>query len=188
MKNNKEYVMSFDFIPTKMLIDNPIMKLLINGDGSNSSGAIDGFSLNVKKHIVVKFTYKSFESRQYIEFRNGGMSGIFENFQLEDGATATAYSPYHKNTYPIPQAILNLDGYGESGNFVDFVEKKYHKGDGIIDISDIIDNTFQEPIEVEAGGTLTFLNSNGDGYQLPIQNEEEYIVSLADIGGGGASE
>ena len=188
MKNNKEYVMSFDFIPTKMLIDNPIMKLLINGDGSNSSGAIDGFSLNVKKHIVVKFTYKPLESRQYIEFRNGGMSGIFENFQLDEGTTATPYSPYHKNTYPIPQAILNLDGYGESGNFVDFVEKKYHKGDRIIDISDIIDNTFQEPIEVETGGTLTFHNSNGDGYRLPVPNEEEYIVSLAEVGGGGASE
>lgn len=288
MKNNKEYVMSFDFIPTKMLIDNPIMKLLINGDGSNSSGAIDGFSLNVKKHIVVKFTYKSFESRQYIEFRNGGMSGIFENFQLEDGATATAYSPYHKNTYPIPQAILDLDGYGDGVsddvyNYVDWENKEYHKRVGkyiidgsenivkeksywvmtvtdfekprpstlnaictnfktsksffdkwgniifrlssngfvftdseskfananevknyfqqnneniyyelneeqIIDISDIIDNTFQEPIEVEAGGTLTFHNSNGDSYRLPIPNEEEYIVSLAEVGGGGASE
>lgn len=287
MKNNKEYVMSFDFIPTKMLIDNPIMKLLINGDGNNSSGVIDGFSLNVKKHIVVKFTYKSFESRQYIEFRNGGMSGIFENFQLEDGATATAYSPYHKNTYPIPQAILDLDGYGDGVsndvyNYVDWENKEYHKRVGkytidgsenivkeksywvmtvtdfekprpstlnaictnfktnksffdkwgniifrlssngfvftdseskfananevkdyfqqnnetiyyeldeeqIIDISDIIDNTFQGPFEVEAGGTLTFQNSNGDGYRLPIPNEEEYIVSLAEVGGG-ASE
>lgn len=57
----------------------------------------------------------------------------------------------------------------------------------IIDISDIIDTTFQEPIEVEAGGTLTFHNSNGDGYRLPVPNEEEYIVSLAEVGGG-ASE
>lgn len=195
------------------------------------------------------------------------------------------FSPYHKNTYPIPQAILNLDGYGDgvsddAYNYVDWEEKKYHKRVGrvdlgsltwtaggkygdyfrynapnflipsldsigntlcakfnralvgtevegygfhgielyliiqtakystntefaqamqgvmlyyelaeeqIIDISDIIDATFQEPIEVEAGGTLTFQNSNGDGYQLPIPNEEEYIVSLADIGGG-ASE
>lgn len=53
----------------------------------------------------------------------------------------------------------------------------------IIDISDIIDNTFQEPFEVEAGGTLTFHNSNDDGYRLPIPNEEEYIVSLAEVGG-----
>ena len=57
----------------------------------------------------------------------------------------------------------------------------------IIDISDIIDSTFQEPIEVEAGGTLTFHNSNGDGYRIPVPNEEEYIVSLAEVGGG-ASE
>lgn len=199
------------------------------------------------------------------------------------------FSPYHKNTYPIPQAILNLDGYGDGVsddvyNYVDWENKEYHKrvgkvdlgsltytnngtaSDGstqwktkekiskkdgsyvcvcpafterrasgtiapitngicdlrddcsislgyigvtnaedfaqamfgvmlyyelaeeqIIDISDIIDNTFQEPIEVEVGGTLTFHNSNGDGYQLPIPNEEEYIVSLAEVGGG-ASE
>ena len=189
--------------------------------------------------------------------------------------------PYYCEEYPIPQAILNLDGYGDGVsddvyNYVDWEEKKYHKRVGkvdlgtlpwenyqenvnllfitnklnnsisksicsryvkkmntsvgkedkfyyfnpsnmvvvdssysdandfkvgiqgvmlyynlakeeIIDISDIIDNTFQEPIEVEAGGTLTFHNSNGDGYRLPIPNEEEYIVSLADIGGG-ASE
>lgn len=209
--------------------------------------------------------------------------------QLIRGEQKKTYSPYHKNTYPIPQAILNLDGYGDGVsddvyNYIDWENKKYHKrvgrvdlgsltytnngtaSDGsiqwkskekiskkegsyacmcpvfaerrasgtivpitngicdlrddcsislgyigvtnnedfaqamfdvmlyyelaeeqIIDISDIIDNTFQEPIEVEAGGTLTFCNSNGDGYQLPIPNEEEYIVSLADIGGG-ASE
>lgn len=277
MENNKKYTISFDFTPTKILIDNSNMMLLINGEGSNTSNTIDGFSLNVKKHIVAKFTYKPFESRQYIEFRNGGMSGIFENFQLEEDTTATAYSPYHKNTYPIPQAILNLDGYGDGVsediyNHVDWEEKKYHKRVGrvdlgmlswttylsddnllfitnelndsisksicskyvkktsasvgkedkfyyfnpsnmvvvdssysaendfkagiqgvmlyyglaeeqIIDISDIIDNTFQEPIEVEAGGTLTFQNSNGDGYRLPIPNEEEYIVSLTEVNG-----
>ena len=197
--------------------------------------------------------------------------------------------PYYCEEYPIPQAILDLDGYGDGVsddvyNYVDWEEKKYHKrvgrvdlgsltytnngtasdgaiqwkskekiskkevsyacmcpvfverrasgtivpitngicdlrddcsislgyigvtNDGdfakamqgvmlyyelaeeqIIDISDIIDSTFQEPIEVEAGGTLTFQNSNGDGYRLPIPNEEEYIVSLAEVGGG-ASE
>lgn len=285
MENNKEYTISFDFTPTKMLIDNPNIILLINGEGSNSSGIIDGFSLNVKKRIVAKFTYKPFESRQYIEFRNGGMSGIFENFQLDEGTTATPYSPYHKNTYPIPQTILDLDGYGDGVSddvysYVDWENKQYHKRVGkvdlerldweyvndylgmpvfyttnippgiasrtmniitsryiptdkvfstqqidkaiaiatsgavyvrdnsysdkdtfvnalngqiiyyelaekeIIDISDIIDATFQEPIEVEAGGTLTFHNSNGDGYRLPVPNEEEYIVSLAEVGGG----
>lgn len=51
----------------------------------------------------------------------------------------------------------------------------------IIDISDIIDNTFQEPIEVEAGGTLTFRNSHGDDYRIPVPNSEEYVISLAEV-------
>ena len=219
---------------------------------------------------------------RYLKFYLTKEYGILYNsdLMLTKGAT-TAYSPYHKNTYPIPQAILNLDGYGDGVsddvyNYVDWENKEYHKRVGrvdlgtlpwinyrendnllfvtnklnnsisksicskyvkktnasigkedkfyyfnpfntvfvdssysdandfkvgiqgvmlyynlaeeeIIDISDIIDSTFQEPIEVEAGGTLTFQNSNGDGYRLPIPNEEEYIVSLAEVGGG-ASE
>ena len=51
----------------------------------------------------------------------------------------------------------------------------------IIDISDIIDNTFQEPIEVEAGGTLTFRNSHGDDYRIPVPSSEEYVISLAEV-------
>lgn len=50
----------------------------------------------------------------------------------------------------------------------------------IIDISDIIDNTFQEPIEVEAGGTLTFRNSHGDD-RIPVPSSEEYVISLAEV-------
>lgn len=227
---------------------------------------------------------------RYLKFYLTKEYGIIYNSDLilTKGAT-TAYSPYHKNAYLIPQAILNLDGFGDGVsddvyNYVDWENKEYHKrvgkvdlgsltytnngtaSDGstqwktkekiskkdgsyvcvcpafterrasgtivpitngicdlrddcsislgyigvtnaedfaqamfgvmlyyelaeeqIIDISDIIDSTFQEPIEVEAGGTLTFQNSNGDGYRLPVPNEEEYIVSLAEVGGG-ASE
>ncbi len=86
-----------------------------------------------------------------------------------------------ETSYPIPQAILALDGYGESGNFVDFVEKKYHKGDMTIDISDIMGDTFQEPLGVEAGGTLTFKNSHGDDYRIPVPSSEEYVISLAEV-------
>lgn len=51
----------------------------------------------------------------------------------------------------------------------------------IIDISDIIGDTFQEPIEVEAGGTLTFKNSHGDDYRIPVPSSEEYVISLAEV-------
>ena len=53
----------------------------------------------------------------------------------------------------------------------------------ITDISDIVGDTFQEPFEVEAGGTLTFKNSHDGGFQIPVPSEEEYIVSLTEVGG-----
>ena len=51
----------------------------------------------------------------------------------------------------------------------------------VTDISDIIGNTFQEPLEVEAGGTLTFKNSHGDDYRIPVPSSEEYVISLAEV-------
>ena len=80
------------------------------------------------------------------------VENVISEIQIEKNSTKTLYSQYYQKSHKIPQAILDLDGYGESGNFVDFVEKKYHKLDRTIDISDIIGDTFQEPLEVEAGG------------------------------------
>ena len=180
LKYNTNYILAFDFTPTKMLIVDPIMKLLVNGK-TDSDNSVSDFALNVKKHVIIKFVYNANNDAQFLELRNSGMSGIIENFQIEEGTTATTYSPYHKTSYPIPQAVLDLDGYGESGNFVDFVGKKYHKGDMTIDISDIIGDTFQEPLEVEAGGTLTFKNSHGDDYRIPVPSSEEYVISLAEV-------
>ena len=51
----------------------------------------------------------------------------------------------------------------------------------ITDISDIIDGAFQEPLEVGKGGTLTFKNSHGDDYRIPVPSTEEYLVSLAEV-------
>nr|DAH94765.1 MAG TPA: hypothetical protein [Caudoviricetes sp.] len=195
--------------------------------------------------------------------------------QIEEGSAVTTYSPYRKTSYPIPQAILNLPGYGWSAgdvrNEVDWENKQYIQRVGkadlgtftwvyyanrfntsdpidnakpngvcliippyywnkndfylnknfviyihdnrvcyiydsrydsaeafkqaingvmlyyelaepiVTDITDIIGDTFQEPIEVEAGGTLTFKNSNGDNYRIPVPSTEEYLVSLAEV-------
>ena len=110
------------------------------------------------------------------------IENVISEIQIEKNNVKTLYSQYYQKSHKIPQAILNLDGYGESGNFVDFVEKKYHKGDRTIDISDIMGDTFQEPLEVEAGGTLTFKNSHGDDYRIPVPSFEEYVISLAEVG------
>lgn len=109
------------------------------------------------------------------------VENVISEIQIEKNSVKTSYSQYHKKSYKIPQDILDLDGYGESENFVDFAEKKYHKGDRTIDISDIIGDTFQEPIEVEAMGTLTFKNSHGDDYRIPVPSSEEYVISLAEV-------
>lgn len=288
LKYNTEYTLAFDFTPTKMLIANPLLAMFVNGKPDGDKVA--EFSLNVKKHVTTKFTYKANNDMQAIELRNSGMSGIIENFQIEEGTTVATYSPYHKTSYPIPQAILNLPGYGWSagnvGNEVNWENKQYiqrvdkvdlgtlnweksgdtqhddnltyksgslntvirrystysgnsicekfnivktndinrneyeysignsemayplqftvkstfctdendfkNKINGIMlyyelaepivsDISDIIGTTFQEPLEVEIGGTLTFKNSHGDDYRIPVQSTEEYLVSLVEV-------
>ena len=209
--------------------------------------------------------------------------GKIEGVQVEKGLVVTQYSPYHKNTYPVPEAVRQLPGYGWSAgnvcNEIDWEGKKYIQRVGsvdlgksvftqyspenhakhiwytgisnmragyaklacakyaphpwmgvndsdfiqgivqshptlsyiyisdddytnasdfskavsgvmlyyelaepiITDISDIVGDTFQEPFEVEAGGTLTFKNSNGDGFQIPVSNTEEYIVKLSEV-------
>lgn len=112
---------------------------------------------------------------------DSNIENVISEIQIEKNSAKTLYSQYYQKSHKIPRAILDLDGYGESGNFVDFVEKKYHKGDRTIDISDIIGDTFQEPLEVEAGGTLTFKNSHGDDYRIPVPSSEEYVISLAEV-------
>ena len=53
----------------------------------------------------------------------------------------------------------------------------------VTDISTLIDDDFLRNIEVEAGGSITFKNSNGDSYRIPVPSEEEYIVKLSEVGG-----
>lgn len=52
----------------------------------------------------------------------------------------------------------------------------------VTDISDLIPDDFLRNMEVEAGGSITFKNSN-DSYHIPVPNEEEYVVKLSEVGG-----
>ena len=289
MEQSKRYTFSFDFTTTKMLIQNPVLQILVNGRFPED--AINISELNVKKRVSFTLEYTKVDDRQYIELRLSGMSGIFENFQLDEGSTATAYTPYYTPiSYTIPQAIQNLDGYGWSAgtarNYVDYENKRYvqcvnsvdlgtldwelnmtsavgnhfyapakhlnfkYLGafgttiynalcskyrtvarssnvfvdktltiDGVTvvsqiqvkdtaytdatafkqamsgvmlyyelanpivtDISTLIDDDFLRNLTVEAGGSVTFKNSN-DNYHIPVPSEEEYIVKLSEVGG-----
>lgn len=215
-----------------------------------------------------------------------GYGNVYKNdIALIAGSSGT-YAPFHRNEYPIPEAIKALPGYGWSAgtakNYVDYENKRYvqcvdsvdlgtltftltngrffvhtsNSFDGLIkkpssttqylnaicsqftaipyagnwadhtvtcyvtenekrilfidksytdatafkqamqgvimyyelatpivtDISDIIPDVFLRNIEVEAGGSVTFKNSN-DNYHIPVPSEEEYIVKLSEVGG-----
>jgi hypothetical protein len=288
MKSSKNYVLSFDFTATKALRDKSGLLYLING--RYPQALIEVNEINVKKRIAMPFEYMALDDRQYIEIRLCGLSGIFENFQIEEGSSMTAYSPYKKETYAVPQSILNLEGYGWSAgtarNYVDYENKRYVQcvssvdlgtldwkfnttsgvgnhfyaladhlnfkylgefgstiynalcskyrtvarnshvfvdktlaidgvtvvsqiqvkdtaytdatafkqamsgvmlyyelADPIVtDISTLIPDDFLRNMEVEAGGSVTFKNSN-DSYRIPVPSEEEYVVKLSEVGG-----
>lgn len=53
----------------------------------------------------------------------------------------------------------------------------------VTDISDLLTDDFLRNLTVETGGSVTFKNSNGGSYRIPVPSEEEYIVKLSEIGG-----
>lgn len=110
--------------------------------------------------------------------------------------TMPTYAPYHRNEYPISEAIKALPGYGVEGNVADYEAKTYTQNNAVdgteikaldtpivTDISNLIDDDFLRNVEVESGGSVTFKNSNGDDYRIPVPSEEEYIVKLSEVGG-----
>lgn len=285
---NGKYVFTFDITPSNKLISSPKFMVLFNGNANYSSAIVDVQSLQIGTKSKLFFTLNVNNKKvKYIEIRNSGISGVFENFQIEEGSTNTTFSPYHEKAYTIPQAILDLDGYGWGAgnvyNYVDYESKKFYKyvnrvdlstlnfvytayGDSndlygfraplpqgiksdenafgkknnllcskypdtpwadayrgtdktisqlsqsiqindssysdadsfknalkgvylyyelaepiVTDISNIIGDTFQEPFNVESGGSLTFKNKNGDGYQVAVPSEVQYVVSLKEV-------
>lgn len=91
-----------------------------------------------------------------------GVDDIVSQVQIKD----TAYT----DATAFKQAMSGVILYYELANPI------------ITDISDLIDDDFLRNIEVEAGGSVTFKNSN-DSYRIPVPSEEEYIVKLSEVGG-----
>lgn len=256
-----------------MATNGRIRALFSDGDSSDIAYITDGNSLLksttnyvVKKDIsAIAFNWSDLKS------------GYAFKMQITQNAT-DSFTPYHRNTYPIPEAIKALPGYGWSAgtakNYVDYENKRYvqcvgsvdsgtlnwwamngydnsfgatiggkngghnmlcdkyiidpvalanihdksmtaNRADsnvyvkdtaytdatafkqamqGVIlyyelanpivtDISSLIPDDFLRNLTVEAGGSVTFKNSNGDNYRIPVPSEEEYIVKLSEVGG-----
>lgn len=133
----------------------------------------------------------------YVRFTMPPMYGdVYKNdIALIAGSSGT-YAPFHRNEYHIPDAIKALPGYGIEGNVTDYEAKTYTQNNAIdgtevkaldtpiiTDISSLIPDDFLRNLTVEAGGSVTFKNSNGDNYRIPVPSEEEYIVKLSEVGG-----
>ena len=85
-----------------------------------------------------------------------GTAAIVTQIQVKD----TAYP----DTASFKQAMSGVILYYELANPI------------VTDISDIIPDDFLRNIEVEAGGSVTFKNSN-DSYRIPVPSEEEYNMT-----------
>lgn len=75
-----------------------------------------------------------------------------------------AYTPYHRNVYPIPEAIRNLPGYGWSAgtarNYVDYENKRYVQCVGSVDL-----------------GTLTWKNGESVSFETHELNGQKLTKS-----------
>lgn len=65
------------------------------------------------------------------------------DMMLNEGTTALPYSPYVKNTFPIPQAVQALNGYGDGlnadcYNYIDLEKKQFVQRVGKVDMGTLV--------------------------------------------------
>lgn len=120
--------------------------------------------------------------------------GIAPNFVCPKYSTKTQNAMWGKTSITGITANANVDGYVyvNDTSYTDATAFKqamsgvilyYELANPIVtDISSLIPDDFLRNIEVEAGGSVTFKNSN-DSYLIPVPSEEEYIVKLSEVGG-----
>lgn len=155
-----------------------------------------GFNDNDGQTVYPNRTFITPSNAFYVRFTlPPGYGVVYKNDIAFIAGSSGSYTPYHSNVYQIPEAIRNLPGYGIEGNVTDYEAKTYTQNNAVegaeikaletpivTDISPLIPDDFLRNIEVEAGGSITFKNSN-DNYHIPVPSEEEYVVKLSEVGG-----
>ena len=107
---------------------------------------------------------------------------------ISEGDTPTAYAPFHRNEYPIPEAIKALPGYGWSAgtarNYVDYENKRYVQCVSSVDLG-TLDwtsrlSTVDNSIYVFISNDLNANNRGNSGlcsqYDLVTSNIDAIIV------------
>lgn len=104
---------------------------------------------------------------QYVKI---GVAGSASGLCVLESTTVRVRDTAYTDADTFKQAMQGVILYYELANPI------------ITDISTLIPDDFLRNIEVEAGGSVTFKNSN-DSYRIPVPSEEEHIVKLSEIGG-----
>lgn len=118
---------------------------------------------------------------------NRGNSGLCSQYDLVTSNIDATIVKKDKFFYYNPLNIAFIDkSYTDATAFKQAMQGVilyYELANPIVtDISSLVHDDFLRNIEVEAGGSITFKNSN-DSYRIPVPSEEEYIVKLSEIGG-----
>ena len=136
----------------------------------------------------------NFQTSQVIGQKLTKSYSIAPNFMCLKYSTKTQDELWGKPNVIGITAAANVDGfvYVNDTSYTDVTAFKqamqgvilyYELANPIVtDISTLIDDDFLRNIEVEAGGSITFKNSN-DSYRIPVPSEEEYVVKLSEVGG-----
>lgn len=141
-------------------------------------------------------------SGEYVSFKTHHLAGqkltksysIAPNFICPKYSTKTQNESWGKLSVTGISATSNVNGYiyVNDTSYTDAAAFKqamsgvmlYYELESpiVTDISTMLPDDFLRNMEVEAGGSVTFKNSN-DNYHIPVPNEEEYIVKLSEVGG-----
>ncbi|RGF92033.1 hypothetical protein DXA02_10920 [Ruminococcus sp. AM54-1NS] len=126
---------------------------------------LGAFGTTVYNVLCSKYRTVSRSSNVFVDktITIDGVDDIVSQVQIKD----TAYT----DATEFKQAMSGVILYYELANPI------------ITDISTLIPDDFLRNLTVEAGGSITFKNSNGDSYRIPVPSEEEYIVKLSEVGG-----
>lgn len=137
----------------------------------------------------------NFQTSQVIGQKLTKSYSIAPNFMCLKYSTKTQDELWGKPNVIGITAAANVDGfvYVNDTSYTDVTAFKqamqgvilyYELATPIItDISDLIPDDFLRNLTVEALGSVTFKNSNGDSYHIPVPSEEEYVVKLSEVGG-----
>ena len=107
---NQLYAVSYDI----EILDNPIntkaLLMFFNGNYSFNEYKDTPYEVGKKYRVQSACTYHNHLGRQYFEIRNGGMSFVLSNVQIELGKTVSEYEPFKEPISYTPKADGTVEG------------------------------------------------------------------------------